>query len=190
MWVPSIQGFTDPQNIQSRDHRPGTCNVYKDREEGLESQEFPTPTCPSCPQFLVTQTTAAPKKQHWPSAHLSGRKELLNLLLSHYKESTKEWQRKGWLGTSGSCRAFFPDLPNWEPCQLPSLASAHLPCGLSQTQEEMNPCHNSLRKRSCCKNAHFKNQLYWIPTSFHVLEATNTSTQMCYCNTWPLFQPG
>lgn len=86
MWVPSIQGFTDPQDVQSRDHRPGTCKVCKDREEGLESQEFPTPTCP---QFLFTQTaTAAPKKQHWPSAHLSGRKELLNLLLSHYKEST------------------------------------------------------------------------------------------------------
>lgn len=60
MWVPSIQGFTDPQGLQ--EETTGTCKVSKDREEGLESQEFPTPTCP---QFLFTQTTtAAPKKQH------------------------------------------------------------------------------------------------------------------------------
>lgn len=43
MWVPSIQGFTDPQDIQSRDHRPGTCKVCKDREERLESQSFQLP---------------------------------------------------------------------------------------------------------------------------------------------------
>lgn len=64
--------------------------VYKNREEEFESQEYPAPTCPSCPLFLFIQTaTPAPEKQHWPSAHLSGRKELLNLLvLSHCKEST------------------------------------------------------------------------------------------------------
>lgn len=61
----------------------------KDREEGLQPQEFPT-------QLLFTQTaTAAPKKQHWASAPLSGRKELLTLLLSHYKESTERLAKGG-----------------------------------------------------------------------------------------------
>lgn len=181
------------QRPQARHLQP----VYKDREEEFESQEYPAPTCPSCPLFLFIQTaTAAPEKQHWPSAHLSGRKELLNLLLlsHHCKESTnllaKEVIKERVTSNVWKLQSFFSDLPNWEPCQLPSLASAHLPCGLGQTQEEMNPCHNSLRKRECCKNAHFKNQLYWIPTSFQVLEATNMSTQMCYCNIWPLSQLG
>lgn len=111
--------------------------------------------------------TAAPKKQHWPSAHLFGRKEVLNLLfLSHYKESAKLLakevikERVTWNIWKLQSFFFFPDLPNWELCQLPSLASAHLPCGLSQTQEEMNPCHNSLRKRWCCKKMHISKTNY------------------------------
>lgn len=41
MWVPSTQGFTDPQGIQAE--TTGTCKVCKDREEGLESQSFQLP---------------------------------------------------------------------------------------------------------------------------------------------------
>lgn len=123
-------------------------NVYKDREEEFESQEDPSSTCPSCPVFLFIQTaTAAPEEQHWPSAHLSGRKDLLNLLLlSHEPFGQGSDKGKGDFKHLEAAK-LFPHLPNWEPCQLPSWASAHLPCGLSETQEEVNPCHNSLRKR-------------------------------------------
>lgn len=155
MWVPSIQGFTDPQDIQSETTERGGIGI-----PGASNSHLP--------QILVCT-----KKQHWPSAHLSERKLLNLLLLSHYKGSTNLFLRsdkgKGGLGASGRYKFFFLVCPieNHSSFQV-GLCTSSL---WAQTQEEMNPCHNSFKKRWCCKNAHFKNQLYRIPSSFWELEA-------------------
>lgn len=88
MWVPSIQGFTEPQDVQSRDHR----QHLEGQRGAIGTPGVSNSHLPQLSSILQT-ATAAPKKQQWPSAHLSGRKELLNLFFSLQREHKSFGQR-------------------------------------------------------------------------------------------------
>lgn len=108
MWVPTIQGFTKLQDIQSRDHSPGTCNQFaQDRQRELESQEYQTPTCPSyltlCEEQLPHQTSNAKHQLIF----LGERTFLVPLQRENNPFGKRSNKEKVVLQASVSCTAFF-----------------------------------------------------------------------------------
>lgn len=59
MWVPSTQGFSDPQGVQSRDHRPGTCRVARTERRDCNPRSSQLPPAPA---LVHTNSNCCPKK--------------------------------------------------------------------------------------------------------------------------------
>lgn len=113
MWVPSIQGFTDPQGIQSRDHR---------HLQGLQGQRggigIPGVSNSPLSSILVyTNSNCCPKKATLAISSSLGEKGTPKLAVVPLQREHKPFGQRNSKGKVGfehleATKLFISDLPN------------------------------------------------------------------------------